>query len=830
MTEKKIHLVCNAHLDPVWLWEWQEGAGEALSTFRTAAEFCDDFEGFVFCHNEAILYKWVEDYEPALFRRIQKLVKQKKWNILGGWYLQPDCNMPSGESFVRQILLGKRYFKEKFGVDVKTASNLDPFGHTRGLVQIMAKAGYDSYLFCRPGQADCPLPADEFIWVGLDGSEVLAHRASSHYNTYSGKARAKVEGWIKNNAGKELGMILWGIGDHGGGPSRRDLKSLEKLRSEVKDVSLVHSTPAAFFKELGKKRAALPRHEKDINPWAPGCYTSMIRVKQKHRLLENELYSAEKMAAHASSLGLAEYPRKEFEEAMMDLAFAEFHDILPGSCIPAGEEGALRLLGHGLEILSRVKAKSFFALSSGQPKGREGEIPILVYNPHPFQVEGIIECEFEPSEPNFGKTYLNPRVYQKGAPIPSQAEKEQSNLNAEWRKKVVFEAVLKPSSMNRFDCRLEELPSKPRVKAPGKNAEGIEFRTGELEVRINGRTGLLDVYRANGADYLGRNAFQPLVMSDDADPWGMKVRRFRDVEGRFNPACPDESAGLSGQPAPLSPVRIIQDGDARTVVEAILVYRGSFAVLTYKLPKKGTEIEVECRVLWNEKDRMLKLSLPVPLAAARYLGQVAYGTDELPANGDEAVAQKWVAVVSQKDGRALTVANDGAYGSDYAEGELRLTLLRSPAYSADVIPGKGLAAEGRFIPRMDQGEHCFRFWLSGGPLQDRLDRIDRESLTKNEKPYVLPFFPSGDGAKIKPGVTLSDGVAQVTVFKKAEDSSDLIIRLYEPTGRERTTTLALPFAGAETKVRLRPFEIKTLRFNNKTKAFKETDLLEKPLR
>jgi len=131
---------------------------------------------------------------------------------------------------------------------------------------------------------------------------------------------------------------------------------------------------------------------------------------------------------------------------------------------------------------------------------------------------------------------------------------------------------------------------------------------------------------------------------------------------------------------------------------------------------------------------------------------------------------------------------------------------------------------------MDQGERGFRFWLNGGPLRERLDRIDREALVKNEKPYALPFFPSGEGAKIKPGVTLSDGVAQVTVFKKAEDSSDLIIRLYEPAGRERTTTLALPFADAKTKVRLRPFEIKTLRFNNKTRAFKETDLLERPLR
>lgn len=131
MNRKKIFLVCNAHIDPAWLWEWEEGAAEAISTFRTAADLCGEFNGFVFNHNEAILYQWVEEYDPALFKRIQKLVKEKKWNIMGGWYVQPDCNMPSGESFARQCLLGKKYFREKFGVDVTTAINFDPWTRDR---------------------------------------------------------------------------------------------------------------------------------------------------------------------------------------------------------------------------------------------------------------------------------------------------------------------------------------------------------------------------------------------------------------------------------------------------------------------------------------------------------------------------------------------------------------------------------------------------------------------------------------------------------------------------------------------------------------------------
>lgn len=128
---KKVYLICNAHIDPMWLWEWEEGAAAAVSTFRSAANLCEKYDAFIFNHNEALLYKWIEQYEPELFERIKELVKKGRWNIIGGWYLQPDCLMPSGEAFVRQILEGNNYFKQKFDFGFKTAINLDSFGHTR---------------------------------------------------------------------------------------------------------------------------------------------------------------------------------------------------------------------------------------------------------------------------------------------------------------------------------------------------------------------------------------------------------------------------------------------------------------------------------------------------------------------------------------------------------------------------------------------------------------------------------------------------------------------------------------------------------------------------
>ena len=166
---KEVHLICNAHIDPIWQWDWQEGVSVVLSTFRSAVNLAGEFD-YIFCHNEVTVYKYVEEYDQPLFADICRLVKEGKWHIMGGWYLQPDCNMPSGESFVRQILEGKRYFMSRFGVFPTTAINFDPFGHTRGLVQIMKKCGQDSYIHCRPHQGECPLPTNQFLWRGFDGS------------------------------------------------------------------------------------------------------------------------------------------------------------------------------------------------------------------------------------------------------------------------------------------------------------------------------------------------------------------------------------------------------------------------------------------------------------------------------------------------------------------------------------------------------------------------------------------------------------------------------------------------------------------------------------
>ncbi|KGX84566.1 glycoside hydrolase family 38 N-terminal domain-containing protein [Pontibacillus marinus] len=825
---KKLHLLCNAHLDPAWLWELEEGAGEALSTFRIAANFCEQYDGFVFNHNEVILYEWIEQFDPKLYKRIQNLVKEGKWNIMGGWYLQPDCNLPSGESFLRQILHGRNYFKEKFDKQPTTAINFDSFGHTKGLVQILAKSGYDSYIFCRPDQNDCPLPSNDFIWEGYDGSSVMGHRAFNAYLSGKGKAHSKVGKWMEEYPDKEVGLVLWGIGNHGGGPSKIDLDNLTELQASWEEFDIVHSTPEEYFSEL-KRLENLPTYQNDLNPWAPGCYTSQILIKQKHRQLENEIYMVEKMCSSASLQGLIEYPKENINQAVKDLLTAQFHDILAGTSIKAVEDSSLRLMDHGLETLSREKLKAFFALTSGEDKPNEDELPIFVYNPHPYKIKTIIECEFQLPKSSKDK-FTQPVIFKDGVQILSQVEQEESNLYIDWRKKVSFVAELDPSQMNRFDCTVNLLEEKPKPTLMKEN-DFIEFQTEELHIIINCRTGLIDKYAVNGIDYLKEASFLPIVVDDNEDSWGSQVKSFPSKVGKFKLMSPAQSAKMSGvQASTLAPVRVIEDGEVRSIIEVMFEYGNSTICQRFKLPKKGAEIEVELITHWLEKGKMLKLSVPTLFEEGKYFGQVAYGSDELEQNHREVVSQKWNCIVNESEQLAFSCINDGVYGSDVNNGEVRLSLLRSAGYSSLIGGDKNtVIPQDRFSNRLDQGERHFKFWFNASKLNERMEKVNHEALIHNEKPYALSYFPSGEGDKTNGLIELSDHSVELSVIKQAESTDDFIIRLFETTGESRKVTVSLPFLDVKETVKLKPYEIKTFLLDTKDECLIETDLLEKPI-
>ena len=822
---KRIYLVCNAHLDPIWQWEWEEGAAEALSTFRVAADLCEAYDAFIFNHNEALLYRWIETYEPSLFRRIRSLVQQGKWHIIGGWHLQPDCNMPSGEGFVRQITEGKRYFLEKFGVEPKTAINFDSFGHTRGLVQILARSGFDSYLFGRPGPADVDLPADLFRWVGYDGSSVTAYRRTG-YRSNLGGAADKIRSVADDCADDDFEICLWGVGDHGGGPSRRDLDQITQLIPKMRKegIELIHATPEMFFDEVRRKKTALPVHAGDLNAWAVGCYTSVLRVKQGYRQLESTMLLTEKMAAAAHVQGLMDYPADDFRQVLYDLSTVQFHDVLPGTSIQPAEESALRMLSHGGELLSRIKAQAFFALSGGQPPAEPDKIPILLYNPHPYAFEGDFACEMMLWDQNWEDNYSIPQVYaEDGAALPTQCEKEYSNLNLDWRKRVVFHATLPPMQMSRFNVGYTRIPKKPAPETR-EDAQYLYLENDRARVRIDKTTGCPDSYVVDGREML-RAPLCLHIVADNCDPWGMRVRSFPNRFDRFRTLTPDEAQELCGVKGPLAAVRCIESGDVRTSAEALLGYGRSRAVVRYTLPKTSTDLSVELRIFWNETQKMVKLGVPTAAESPECFGQVAFGEEKFAQNGMEHCAQKYVTMAGKET--ALSVCTASTYGFSAEDGCMYLTLLRSAAFCAHPIGERDILVQDRYTPHMELGERSFRFLLVGGKTDDVRQQTPRKALHLHEPPMALSLFPRSEGSRSTSVFTLTGDPVELTAFKRADDGRGYIVRLFNGFSAASHIGLHAPMLGVDTTLLLDPMRVYTFRISDG--ALTETDLIEREM-
>lgn len=819
---KTVYLICNAHIDPVWQWEWEEGAAEALSTFRTAADLCEEFDGFVFNHNEAMLYRWIEEYEPQLFSRIQRLVRVGRWHIMGGWYLQPDCNMLSGESHIRQIESGLRYFKEKFGARPKTAIGFDAFGHTRGLVQILKKTGFDSYLFCRPWESFQHLPEGVFDWVGYDGSRVTAKRINDSYSSPLGKAAEKIEKAARRSD-CPIDVCLWGVGDHGGGPSRKDLRDISELTERLKTegILLPHSTPEQYFAAV--KDEPRPEHIGDLNPWAPGCYTSQIQIKLAHRRLENGLFSAEKLCSSAAASGLSAYPTDALAEAQTDLMTVQFHDMLPGTCVQNGELSALRQLSHGEEIISRVRARAFFALSAGQEPAAEGEIPIIACNPHPYTVKGSFSCEMSLWDQNWEPEFSMPQVFDiNGVALPTQCEKEASNLNLDWRKRVVFSAELPPMTAARFNCRYNRLPKKPVPSLPQENGRFV-FKGDRITASVNLKTGCLDSYISDGISYLKPGAFSLGVIEDDGDPWGMLVTEFPKKCGKFRVMTPKSSGEFSGASTELEGVRVIEDGAVRTVVEAVLSYRRSRAVVQYILSKSEPYIDIQIRLQWMEIQRMVKLHIPTEEKITECIGQQAFGEESFDLSGRENVSGCYLVAVGGD--RAVGIINNGVLGSSVQNSSVGVTLIRSPAYCAHPIsPDRSLIPQDRFTPHTDQGERIYRFRIVGGETGKLRRELPRMAESFSQPPMLLSFFPAGGGSKPKTPLRLTGDPVTVSAFKHSHAGNGYILRLFNCSAEYADAALDGFLLSAPAKLSFAPYEVKTFLLENGNIA--ETDMAD----
>jgi len=407
---EKVHLIGNAHLDPVWLWQWQEGYAEIKATFRSALDRMKEFPEFVFTCACAAYYRWIEENAPEMFEEIRERVAEGRWVVVGGWWIQPDCNLPSGESFARHSLYGQRYFRERFGVTAKVGYNVDSFGHHGMLPQILKLSGMDYYVFMRPEEHEKRLPRNLFWWESEDGSRVMAFRLSDNYSHYN---NLSVEEKVLKHAGMaerdgHAHMSFYGVGNHGGGPTIAQLRALHALRAEHGEDRFAFSSPNAFFAEVSDARPELPVVKDELQMHAVGCYSTHSESKENNRRAEHRLLAAETFSAVAAQLLGLPYPKHSLQLAWEDVMFNQFHDIMGGCSIREAFRDARESYGEALHLaakaLNAALQKISWSIDTMKPQIRslskekdwvlwEHEdcgTPFVVFNPHSWEVEAPV--------------------------------------------------------------------------------------------------------------------------------------------------------------------------------------------------------------------------------------------------------------------------------------------------------------------------------------------------------------------------------------------------------------------------------------------------------
>ncbi len=781
-----VHLICNAHLDPVWQWRWEEGCSEALSTFRTAAAILREHPALIFNHNEAVLYRWVKEYDARLFREIQELVDAGRWAISGGWYLQPDVNLPGTESLIRQITIGRRFFRENFGVEPKVAYNFDSFGHSAGLPQLLRQAGFEMYIHMRPQAPELELPGDLYRWRGLDGSEIAALRiVVGLYHT----ERHNIEERLREGVGLALKLnrdvpVFWGIGDHGGGPTREDLGRIDQFIAREQRVSVIHSTPDLLYESLKTAASVAPLVTGDLQRVFTGCYTSLARVKRQAVKSLATVVQTEALRAISWWSAGQDYPAADLEEAWRDHLFNDFHDILPGSCTEPAEQDALALYGQASERCRRLKLGAAAAFNSTPHQPAYIPLTVLHANPGIKKVPVEVECMLDLRPKWSGLWHLRVSDMD-GRELPCQEEQPESLLPFNgWRRKVVFMAELPALGAARYKLDIRE-GNPPELNAPPA-----------LPHRLDPALGLITSLRTNsGEESLQGPLLKPIVVEDTGDSWGTGQWSYRKIAGEFK-CVPGAVTQLAS-------------GAIRTITESVHEFDRSRIVMHTIAYSAFPAIEIRMRIYWQEEKLRLKLALPTTLKAASVTCEVPGGAWDRPADGQEHVHRRWLFMRDRSRPLAVGVVHDGLHGFDVLDGEIRLSVLRSAAYCHEQGFKLGATPARKF---MDQGVHEVRLLITAGEPQVVRGQLPAWADWLSGPPATYAHLPLGTG-KTTPdgqfGALLAAIPAQIGLLacKQSLDARALIVRLQELSGSKaqiRAGNVVLEFA---------PYEIKTLRID-----------------
>ena len=801
----KVHLIGNAHLDPVWLWRWQEGYSEVLATFRSALDRIKESDDFIFTCAGAVYYKWVEETDYDMFEEIRERVRQGRWVIVGGWWIQPDCNIPCGESYVRQALYGQRYFREKFGIMATTGYNVDSFGHNAMLPQILKQSGINAYVFMRPNEKEKEYPFEKntFLWQSPDGSSLPAYRIPEPYcsNPFGGAAeRAEEHKQLAERQAEPI-MSFYGVGNHGGGPTIENIESLHSLMKR-ENGKYLFSSPDAFFKEISDEQ--LPIYAGELQHHASGCYTAVMQLKSQNRICEERLIQAEKFGVMAKLLKVKS-KNEDLSDAWKTTLFNQFHDIMGGCCIRSAVNDALEFFGESLTAAAKAANRALQSIawnidtSHGKPIVRskvdfrvwekdDRGTPLIIFNPHSFTVNTPVRLGV------CCKTVLD----DSGKVIPVQdvrAERTRSDIDDKYESEII--AQVEPLGWRLYWLYAEKDTQVSPIGALSCSENYLENDWIRIELKCGSITRLYD--KVNKKELLAQPATANILDETDCDTWAHGVFTFDNIIGQFQP----------------EKTEVISQGNVSVTVRTILSYGKSMLIRELCLYRTLPQVYLRYKVNWQEKHKMLKLSFPSPLENAVDTSAIPYGHIVRTANGKEQPMQKWVTMA--QNGYGLGIATDTRSAYSAKNGRIEITALRSPVFADHY------GVRDDLCEYTEQGEQSFTIMLM--PVQEDTVSLQQISEVLNlSLPSILGTYHTGKLSAKGSLLRISAKNIIADVLKEAEDGNGLILRCHEILGQPTETEIELPELALSFKTTFSPQQIKT--FCIKNSEVKETNLIE----
>jgi alpha-mannosidase len=776
--QHNLSAVGHAHIDTAWLWPLAETRRKCVRTFSTALEYMDQYPEYKFACSQAQQYEWMKESHPGLYARIQQKVQEGQFIPAGGTWVEPDCNIPSGESLVRQFLFGQRFFSQEFGSICREFWEPDVFGYSAALPQIIRQSGIERFLTIKLSWSQFnKLSSNTFWWEGLDGSRVLTHFPP--LDTYNAVANVEevlfnVSNFKDHERSKESYM-LFGYGDGGGGPTTDMLEQIKRMRDVDGLPRVEMRSPRDFFTRLEEDA-------KDLTVWVGelylelhrGTYTTQARNKAYNRRAEFLLHDVEFLAAIASTCCGHLYPAEELNRIWKLVLTNQFHDIIPGSSINQVYQDSTADYEDVLSTAQQLRQHAVTALLGSQ----DGEHVCAINTTGAERVE-VVEL---PTGSSSHQTAVD------GKPLGIISAPAYGY------------AVVSPA----------DLPYGLVDVVESSHSVILENEYIRAVFKRDGRLASLFDKRARREAIVPGDYGNVFILYDDVpnnwDAWDVDIFHLE----KYDPIAGAVSC------------RVLETGPLRVSIEFEYEFgQSSTLKQTVCLTAPSPRLDFDCKVEWFEKHKFLKVEFPLNLRATNATYEIQFGHVQRSTHSNtswdmarfEVPAHKWADLSEPDFGVALL--NDNKYGYSTQSNRMRLSLLRAPT-NPD--------------PTADIGRHAFRFALYPHPGSFLQSGVIAEGyqfnnpmqiLASSEIPHQTSFFKVDHPA------------AMIDTVKKAEDSNQVVVRLYESFGTHRKVRLSsslpvrsaarcnlleeedLPVKWVEGSVELdlKPFELVTLKLN-----------------